>query len=93
MIARRKLLIALGADALAAPFTAVAQQQVKIAKIGVLLPTNPVATAHLLEAFRQGLWEHGYVEGKNFVLEPRYGETKPNSFLSARGSWCASRWM
>jgi putative ABC transport system substrate-binding protein len=51
-------------------------QQSKIAKIGVLVPSNPGATGHLLEAFRQGLREHGYVEGKNFVLERRYGEAR-----------------
>jgi putative ABC transport system substrate-binding protein len=31
---------------------------------------------HLLEAFSQGLREHGYVEGKNFVLELRYGDAR-----------------
>jgi len=53
-----------------------AQQSKKIAKIGVLFPSNPAATAHLLEAFSQGLREHGYVDGKNFVLERRYGEAR-----------------
>ncbi len=53
-----------------------AQQPKKIAKIGVLFPSNPAATAHLLEAFSQGLREHGYVDGKNFVLERRYGEAR-----------------
>jgi putative tryptophan/tyrosine transport system substrate-binding protein len=53
-----------------------AQQPKKIAKIGVLFPTNPAATAHLLQAFSQGLRENGYVDGKNFVLERRYGEAK-----------------
>ncbi|HEY3305271.1 MAG TPA: ABC transporter substrate-binding protein [Candidatus Binatia bacterium] len=53
-----------------------AQQPKKIAKIGVLFPSNPAATAHLLEAFSQGLREHGYVDGQNFVLERRYGEAK-----------------
>ena len=53
-----------------------AQQPKKIAKIGVLFGSNPAATAHLLEAFRQGLRELGYVEGKTFVLEFRYGESR-----------------
>jgi putative tryptophan/tyrosine transport system substrate-binding protein len=48
--------------------TAEAQQQAKIARIGVL--TLGVApSASILEAFRQGLREHGYVEGQNLVLE------------------------
>jgi putative ABC transport system substrate-binding protein len=57
-------------------FPAGAQQPKKIAKIGYLLPSTPAAAAHLLEAFRQGLRELGYVEGKTFVLELRHGEAK-----------------
>ena len=57
-------------------FSAAAQQPKKIAKIGVLFPSNPAATAHLLEGFSQGLRERGYVDGKNFVLELRYGEAR-----------------
>jgi putative ABC transport system substrate-binding protein len=53
---------------------ATAQQSKKIAKIGYLAPSTPAAAAHLVEAFRQGLRELGYVEGKTFVLEIRYGE-------------------
>ncbi len=53
-----------------------AQQPKKIAKIGYLFPGTPATTAHLLEAFRQGLRELGYVEGKTFVLELRYGEAR-----------------
>jgi putative ABC transport system substrate-binding protein len=61
---------------LALAIPAGAQQPKKMAKIGVLVPSNPAATAHLLEAFSQGLRELGYVDGKNFVLERRYGEAK-----------------
>jgi ABC-type uncharacterized transport system substrate-binding protein len=53
-----------------------AQQPKKIARIGVLFPSNPAATAHLLEAFSQGLRERGYVDGKTIVLQRRYGEAK-----------------
>jgi putative ABC transport system substrate-binding protein len=73
---RRKLLVALGAGALAAPLAsfAQAQQPKKIAKIGHLVPGTLAVHAPNLEAFRQGLRELGYVEGKTFVLELRYGE-------------------
>jgi ABC-type uncharacterized transport system substrate-binding protein len=47
-----------------------------IAKIGWLAPATPAAQAHLLEAFRQGLRELGHVEGKTFVLVPRYSEAR-----------------
>jgi putative ABC transport system substrate-binding protein len=53
-----------------------AQQPKKIAKIALLAPSTPAAAAHLIEAFRQGLRELGYVEGKTFVLELRYGEAR-----------------
>jgi len=46
------------------------------AKIGWLAPATPAAQAHLLEAFRQGLRELGHVEGKTFVLVPRYSEAR-----------------
>ena len=61
---------------LAVAVIAEAQQPKKIAKIGYLLPSTPAAAAHLLEAFRQGLRELGYVEGKTIVMELRYGEAK-----------------
>ncbi len=66
----------LAAVMMATVHLAEAQQPKKIAKIGALFPSNPAATAHLLEAFSQGLREHGYVDGKNFVLERRYGEAR-----------------
>src|SRR4030095_2962445 len=54
-----------------ASLTAEGQQAPKIAKIGLLNPGSPVASAHLFEAFRQGLRDLGHVEGKTFVLELR----------------------
>jgi putative tryptophan/tyrosine transport system substrate-binding protein len=53
-----------------------AQQSKKVAKIAYLAASAPAAVAHLVEAFRQGLRELGYVEGKSFVLEARYGDGK-----------------
>ncbi len=53
-----------------------AQQQAKVYRIGILLPSTASATASRLEGFRQGLKELGYEEGRNFVLERRYGESK-----------------
>jgi putative ABC transport system substrate-binding protein len=60
---------------LVAPLAAEAQQAAKIARIGFLavnLATNP----HLPEAFRQGLRDLGYVEGRNVVIEYRVAEGK-----------------
>ena len=56
-----------------APVAAEAQQTPKVTKIGLLTPSNPAGSGHLVEAFRQGLRELGYVEGKTFVVETQYG--------------------
>jgi len=53
-----------------------AQQESKIARIGFLAPATPDGAAVLVQSFKQGLRGLGYVEGKTFVLEVRYGEGK-----------------
>jgi putative tryptophan/tyrosine transport system substrate-binding protein len=53
-----------------------AQQPDKIPRIGLLIGSSPSANAARIEAFRQGLRELGYVEGKNFVIEFRSAEGK-----------------
>ena len=71
-VKRRDFLIATGAI-LAAPLAAEAQQQtVKVSRIGVL--TSEPMTAVLQEAFREGLRDHGYVEGQNILVEWRTAE-------------------
>jgi putative ABC transport system substrate-binding protein len=61
---------------LALPIPAQAQQSTKIPRIGFLNATSPSTVAARLEAFRQGLRELGYVEGKNIVIEYRWAEGK-----------------
>src|SRR5215475_8030152 len=53
-----------------------AQQPAKAPRIGFLGGSSPSAISARVEAFRQGLRELGYVEGKNIVIEWRYGEEK-----------------
>jgi ABC-type uncharacterized transport system substrate-binding protein len=65
---------------LAVGVTAQAQQGKKIPRIGVLAAATPATAADLVEAFKQGLREHGYVEGQNVVLELRFGEGKAEKF-------------
>ena len=52
-----------------------AQQTGKVPRVG-FLETTTAASDVLIEAFRQGLRELGYVEGKNIVIEYRYAEGK-----------------
>ena len=51
-----------------------AQQPTKIPRIGFLSANAFSAISARIEAFRQGLRELGYVEGKNIVIEWRYAE-------------------
>src|SRR5229473_7251338 len=72
---RRTFMAMLTGGIVAAPFTAEAQQAAKIARIGYLV-LNLAANPHLTEAFRQGLRDLGYVEGRNVVIEYRDAEGK-----------------
>src|SRR5262245_57140054 len=65
---------------LAAGTFAEAQQAGKIPRIGFLVPTSRSFFAARIKAFQQGLHEHGYVEGKNILLEYRYAEGKVERF-------------
>jgi putative ABC transport system substrate-binding protein len=53
-----------------------AQQTKKVPRVGFLTTGFQGTIAHLLEGFKQGLREHGYVEGQNILLELRFGEGK-----------------
>src|SRR5256712_11130759 len=53
-----------------------AQQPKKVPRIGYLSTNSPAAMSTRTEAFRQGLRDLGYVEGKNIVIEYRYAEGK-----------------
>ena len=61
---------------LAVVVIAEAQQPTKVPRIGYLTGNFPSAIAERTEAFRQGLRELGYVEGKDIVIEYRYAEGK-----------------
>jgi len=72
-IPRRKFLVSAGA-LIAAPLQAFAQNPAAMARIGFLGVANPVAWAPRIDAFRSGLRDLGYVEGKNIVIEFRFAE-------------------
>jgi len=80
MTTRRNLLLALGAGLLASPFAGRAQQKAKLAHIGYMstgsLKTNEV----FLAAFKDGLRELGYVDGKNIAIEARWAGNMANDF-------------
>jgi putative ABC transport system substrate-binding protein len=55
---------------------AAAQQPKKVPRIGFLSGVSPSTNPARVEAFRQGLRDLGYVEGKNILIEYRFAEGK-----------------
>ncbi len=76
---RRKLVMALGAGGLTAPFPSFAQQQGKVWRIGFLAQgTRPASLpdAYAYGAFLRAMRELDYVEGRNLVIEWRFADNK-----------------
>lgn len=67
---RRQFLISAGA--LLASTSVLARSSGKVPRVGYLFSFVPSQGEHLWSACRQGLKEHGYVEGKTILLEPRW---------------------
>ena len=76
--------IAVAANLCLSPLAAV-PQEAKPARIGVLYPSNAAATKHFIAAFRKGLRELGYVEGKTFVIDHRFGEGRADLLRQRAG--------
>ena len=72
---RRKLVVALGAGALTAPFASFAQQQGKLWRIGVLWENEPSYYAQHIDAFKAGMRDLGYAEGRDYAIEQRSAQT------------------
>ena len=72
--------LALSLGLVLAPLAAEAQRPAKVPRIGLLFTASEPAGAPFIEAFRQGLRELGYVEGKNIAIESRWAEGKPERF-------------
>jgi ABC-type uncharacterized transport system substrate-binding protein len=71
---KKQICIGVSALLLSAAFKVEAQQFGKVPRIGIVF-IGGRDQPHL-ESFKQGLREHGYVEGKNILLEYRYAEGK-----------------
>jgi len=73
---KKTLVLALAATLLALSFPAEAQQPKKIPRIGYLTGNSLSDLSARMEAFRQGLRELGYVEGKHIIIEWRSADGK-----------------
>jgi putative ABC transport system substrate-binding protein len=74
VIDRRTFLAGTGAVLLAAPLAAEAQPAGRTVTIGYLGNSSPALESNLLEAFREGLRQLGYVEGQNLIMKYEWAE-------------------
>jgi putative ABC transport system substrate-binding protein len=89
---RRRFLVTSVAGAVAAPLGASGQQAGTAWRIGVLSFTRfPGDENRRIEAFRQGLRNLGYVEGRNLVIEYRYSDGKDELFPALAAELVRSR--
>ena len=76
MISRRRFLRIVSAGVVAAPLVTEAQVG-KAPRVAFLGNGSASISGPLLEAFRSGLRDLGYVEGQNLVIEARFADGKP----------------
>ena len=76
MTTRRRFLIVLGAGVVIMPRRSFAQQQSKVARIGLLTlgSRQSLLDTGRYDAFVEGMRELGYAEGSNLVIEARFGD-------------------
>jgi len=76
LVSRHWSVVACCAMLIALCSVAKGQQPAKVPRIGLLYSVSHSSVAARAKAFRQGLKELGYVEGKNIVIESRFADGK-----------------
>ena len=77
---KRRAFISLLGGAAAWPITALAQEPGKLRIIGYMGSTTPSAQSPWTTPFLRRLRELGWIEGRNFAIEYRWGEGRNDSF-------------
>src|SRR5256886_3535483 len=79
---RREFITLLGGGAVAWPLAARAQESRKVWRIGFIAGASRPASLEVSQfgGFQQGMREHGYVEGKDFVMEWRFADANPERY-------------
>jgi putative ABC transport system substrate-binding protein len=77
---RREFITLLGGATATWPFAASAQQPAKVPTVGFLGAESASTNQHFFDAFRQGMREHGYIDGKNVTFVERWAEGRSERF-------------
>ena len=75
---RRTFIRAVAGGIFVAPLSSVAQSSAKTVRIGRLSPNSAEVDVPLLAAFRRGMRDLGWIDGDQFVIEPRYADGNPS---------------
>ena len=79
---RREFITLIGGATVGWPLAAPAQQQAIRPLIGFLSPLSAASAARNVAAFRSGLRDLGYLEGRNATLALRFGDGAPERMVS-----------
>ena len=70
---------------LVTPLAAQAQESIPRTRVAFVGAESASTNQHFLDAFRQGLREHGYIDGQNLTLEERWAEGQSERFPALIG--------
>jgi putative ABC transport system substrate-binding protein len=89
-IRRRQFLLAVGAGSLLVSLPILAQQEKRVRRIGYFTPSSARSSVSWLSAFREGMAELRWVEGRDYVMDARYADGISESIASIANELVAS---